>query len=511
MGQAFPTAAIVGNLRTVFLDLGGPVTHARQNRPARRALAVGTALVLIGLLGMPMAVADPTTPSDEDIRRSQSNERALAVDVAVAEVELIALATVLDSAWDRALAAGEDYLQAQEAVDTSKQAAASAQQRLDTALVNMEASRKVLAGIAIEQFRNGGSMRAIEAVLSADGITEVIERTNSLEIVNGIADTAVQRFRADSLVADTMQKRADEAVAAAETAATKADEALKAANEAQKEAENAVADGQARRTELISSLASARNTTIALETQRQNDLDAARRERIEEQARRDRENAQAQPEQPPSGPTPSQDPTTPPPTTEPTNEPSQEPDPAPSTTQPTTAPTTAPTPTPTQTPTPAPTSTPPPTTPTPTQPPVTTPPPTPPPAAGGGVSVGSAAQGQAAVAWAKTKIGLPYLWGGTGPNGYDCSGMTSAAWGSQGVNITRTSRSQYIHVKKIAYSQMRPGDLIFYGSNQSDPQSITHVAMYIGNNQMIEARRPGVPLGISPVRYAGTMAFAGRP
>lgn len=475
----------------------------------RRALAACATFAMISLVAAPVAIADPTTPSDEDLRNAQNNERALTVDVAAAEIELITLGTALDAAWDQALAAGEEFLQAEQEVDTTKQAAALAQERLDEALDNMEGSRKVLAGIAIEQFRNGGSMRTLEAVLSADGITEVIERTNSLEVVNAVADGAVQQFRADSLVANTMQERADSAVEEAEAAALAADSALAAANSAQEEAENAVADGQARRGELITSLASARNTTVALETQRQEARDAARRERQEEQARQEREEVQTAPTQAARPNRPSDAPSSPQPSA---TRPSA-PDPAPSTTPPAPrpTPTSAPSPSATPPPAPTPTSTPRPTTPAPV--PTSTPKPTPtqPPAGGGGISVGTAAQGKAAVAWAKTKIGLPYIWGGTGPSGYDCSGMTSAAWGAQGVNITRTSRTQYTHVKKIPFSQMRAGDLIFYGSNQNNPQSITHVAMFVGNGQMIEARRPGVPLGISPIRYAGTMAYAGRP
>ena len=108
-------------------------------------------------------------------------------------------------------------------------------------------------------------------------------------------------------------------------------------------------------------------------------------------------------------------------------------------------------------------------------------------------------------------MGLPYGWGSAGPDAYDCSGLTMTAWASQGVGITRTSRSQYQYVKKITYAQMRPGDLIFWATDTSNPATIHHVAMYAGGGMMVEAARPGVPLRVTPVRYAGTMAYAGRP
>jgi len=102
------------------------------------------------------------------------------------------------------------------------------------------------------------------------------------------------------------------------------------------------------------------------------------------------------------------------------------------------------------------------------------------------------------------------VYGGTGP-GYDCSGLTSRAWSAAGVDITRTSRSQYQRVRKIPYDQLRPGDLIFYASNTSDPSTIRHVAMYTGNGMMIEARQPGSPVHEVAMRWADAMPYAGRP
>ncbi|WP_034229702.1 C40 family peptidase, partial [Actinotalea ferrariae] len=150
-----------------------------------------------------------------------------------------------------------------------------------------------------------------------------------------------------------------------------------------------------------------------------------------------------------------------------------------------------------------------------TPPPATPTPPPAPPATdpfglGTGSQRGSAAQGQAAVDWAVTQVGKAYVWGGTGPDGYDCSGLTSQAWRAAGLSIHRTSRDQYRQVRKIEYSALRPGDLIFYGQG-NDPASITHVGMYAGGGQMVEASRPGVPVRVTPVRWSGTMPFAGRP
>ncbi len=95
-------------------------------------------------------------------------------------------------------------------------------------------------------------------------------------------------------------------------------------------------------------------------------------------------------------------------------------------------------------------------------------------------------------------MGSPYQLGGNGP-AYDCSGITYAAWRSQGVTLPRSSRTQYAAVAHVPLSQMRPGDLVFYGTNRS-PSAIYHVAMYIGNGMVAEATAPGEPVPGAAVR-----------
>ncbi|MFS0702794.1 C40 family peptidase, partial [Cellulomonas sp. 179-A 4D5 NHS] len=130
---------------------------------------------------------------------------------------------------------------------------------------------------------------------------------------------------------------------------------------------------------------------------------------------------------------------------------------------------------------------------------------------GTGRSRGSAGQGETASAWARAQTGIPYLWGGTGPSGYDCSGLTGGAWRSAGVNLNRTSRDQYKQVLKISYDSMRPGDLVFWSTDPNNPDKIHHVAMYVGGGQIMEAAREGVPVRLTSMRWSGTMPYAGRP
>jgi len=135
---------------------------------------------------------------------------------------------------------------------------------------------------------------------------------------------------------------------------------------------------------------------------------------------------------------------------------------------------------------------------------------------GTGTSRGSAAKGKKAVAWAKEQLGADYVYGGTGNPGFDCSGLTMKAWADAGISINRSSRDQYRQVLKIKHSQLRPGDLLFWGDNwqENDPSSVTHVAMYIGNNQIIEAPNPSAKvriLDLSGWRLDRLMPYAGRP
>jgi cell wall-associated NlpC family hydrolase len=119
-----------------------------------------------------------------------------------------------------------------------------------------------------------------------------------------------------------------------------------------------------------------------------------------------------------------------------------------------------------------------------------------------------------AVNFAIDKIGLPYVWGGNGEEngdaGFDCSGLTTAAYESAGVNLPRTAHTQYGHVPLIAADeQPRLGDLIFFG----DPATkIHHVGIYIGNQQMIDAPTFGQAVQVHLYRTPGDdYAGAGRP
>jgi cell wall-associated NlpC family hydrolase len=120
----------------------------------------------------------------------------------------------------------------------------------------------------------------------------------------------------------------------------------------------------------------------------------------------------------------------------------------------------------------------------------------------GSADAAVAGTGRAAkvLAFARAQLGKPYRYAAAGPDAYDCSGLTSAAWRTAGVSLPRTSQSQFGAGKAVPRSELRPGDLVFFYSD------ISHVAIYVGNDTIIHAPRPG-----TSVRYAklSSMPYAG--
>ncbi|MFH8978621.1 NlpC/P60 family protein [Streptomyces sp. NPDC017890] len=109
-------------------------------------------------------------------------------------------------------------------------------------------------------------------------------------------------------------------------------------------------------------------------------------------------------------------------------------------------------------------------------------------------SQGPTAKGRAAaaVAFAKAQTGKPYIWGATGPNGYDCSGLVMRSWKAAGVSIPRTTWQQIHAGNATTRRRLVPGDrVISYGGG--------HVALYIGDGKVLHAPRPGSTVTVAPL------------
>ncbi|MFI6254344.1 C40 family peptidase [Streptomyces sp. NPDC051016] len=116
---------------------------------------------------------------------------------------------------------------------------------------------------------------------------------------------------------------------------------------------------------------------------------------------------------------------------------------------------------------------------------------------GGGVNKMAAA---GAVAFARQQVGKPYRSGATGPDAYDCSGLTLKAYASVGIGLNRTSQDQYRQGSSVSQAALQPGDLVFYNGG-----SPTHVGMYVGNNEIINALNSNTGVRYDALTYPGSI------
>ncbi len=119
----------------------------------------------------------------------------------------------------------------------------------------------------------------------------------------------------------------------------------------------------------------------------------------------------------------------------------------------------------------------------------------------------SSGLGGVAVDRAMTHLGKPYVYGGSGPDSFDCSGLTQDAWAAAGVSLSHAADIQWYESTRVSVDEVIPGDLLFFGDSV---EGIHHVAMYIGNGEMIEASTTGTPIRIRGWR-SGDLVGAGRP
>ncbi|MGN0968252.1 MAG: C40 family peptidase [Oscillospiraceae bacterium] len=123
-----------------------------------------------------------------------------------------------------------------------------------------------------------------------------------------------------------------------------------------------------------------------------------------------------------------------------------------------------------------------------------------------GVAAANTDLGSQVVAYAKQFLGLPYVYGASGPNSFDCSGFTSYVYKHFGYTLNRSAAGQYSNGTSIDQSQLQPGDLLLwraYGSSKT----ATHVGIYIGDNQYIHASSTGGCIRINDMNYAANSRY----
>ncbi len=132
-----------------------------------------------------------------------------------------------------------------------------------------------------------------------------------------------------------------------------------------------------------------------------------------------------------------------------------------------------------------------------------------------GTVASAAANGQAALSTAElvamlkaaaSRVGYPYVWGGSGPTTFDCSGLVQWSFAQAGVVMPRVAADQARTGPAIPLSQAQAGDLLFYRTDPTAPDYISHVAIYLGKGLMIQAPEPGENVQIVPVALGSEFA-----
>ena len=472
----------------------------RQRGTIRTALTVFAASALLILPQMAQAA-----PSEEEIAAAKAAEEAASMSVAEIEVKLAEVNATAATATQNAQIAGEDLNEAQIALNAATATANKASADADAAEAAFQEGKQQIASVAQATYRNGGgSLDAIAPYLDADGLRGVETKQVGINSFSSSAEAKMQNVAALEQVAKVTRDAANTALdnqkKATDEVQARTDAANKAATDAQTQA-NIVA---AQRDAYVKELATKQNTTVDLINQREASLaaerTAAERAAAEQasaavaaadsQRRADTPApaADATPEAPASSPAP--DASAAPAEEAPAPAPAEEaPAPAPAEEAPAPAPAEeAPAPAPAEEePAPAPAY---------EEPVYEEPDDEEPSYSYGGAST--------AIATAMTYLGVPYVWGGESYGGVDCSGLTMLAWESAGVDLPHLSRAQYGYGTHVSLGDMEAGDLIFWSSDGTQ-SGIYHVALYLGDGEMIEAPTFGVPVRVTGVYSWGSL------
>lgn len=409
----------------------------------------GIRAISVTALFASLAAATPgialAAPSDEEIARAREAENAAKMSVAQIEVELASVKSEAEVALQKAMSAAEELNGARYSLEQATQTARQAQADADKAKADYEAGKREIASIAQTAYRDGGSsLDSIAPYLSADGLRTVETKQATLNSFSASANVKMQKVAALEQVANVMNDAAIQAQAKQAEATAQVETRSATAQSAANNARSAQAMTAARRDALVAELARKQNTTVELINQREAELEAQRQAAAAEAARQAAAAEAARQQAAAEAARRARE-----------QQNSYTPAPAPAASYDDDDDT--------------------------------------PSRGGGGGGNSDAAAG--AIAWAKSKLGAQYVWAGEGP-GYDCSGLVTMAYRSQGIYLTHWSQAQYSEGTRVPVSQAQPGDLIFWNW---DGGNIDHVAIYLGNNQIIEAPTFGVPVRITSI------------
>ncbi len=448
--------------------------------PARRAPRLLVTALMTGVLVLSAAPSadaaksDRTFPSRDEVARAQQRATDKARDVGAIKASLLLANQRLEAAAVEAERASEAYNGAMWRLEEARQELADARAEAARARRTVEKQRDAIGRLVARSYQSGGQLNAITAFVDADGPESVMDQYATFQGVSSSLQADYDRFAASETIAQGFEQRAEEASAKAKRLADEARAAKEEATSAAAAAQTAAAQIADEKDRLIRELARAQDISVSLARQRQEALEEIARKRAEARARAEaaeaarqqaledarrraearresrreaRKQARAEAARQAREKSRAQQSDTP----KPTPPPPASPPPAPA-----------------------------------------PPPPSSPPSGSGGAD--------RAIAFARSQLGDPYVWGAAGPDAWDCSGLMLQAWAQAGVSLPHYSVAQYYAGTPISASDLRPGDLVFWGTTSS-PGSIHHVAMYLGGGMIIHAPRTGRPVSIDSMYY----------
>lgn len=403
------------------------------------ALTLAAAAVVPGAQADP---SDPNPPTRAEIRDAREDARLAADDVESIQAALDAANAELTDAEVAALQAAEAYNGARYRAQQAQAAAQRAEResrRADRALAEQKESYR---GTVLSSYGAGVELEALDGILDADGMSSVIDRSVSADVVQERLDAQRDDYLEAADEADAAEEEAEDTAADALAAEDRAREAHDAAQAAADAAAATAAAIAGEKEQLIRRLARLEGISVDLAEQRQAELEA---QRLEEERQLQEQEQQDEPEteDPGDGGSDEADPETDVPegdTGDDTGDDTGEPVPP----------------------------------------------------AGAGA--------EAAIAFARDQLGEPYVWGAEGPGSWDCSGLTMGAWAEGGVALPHYSVAQYQQSTPISVGDLQPGDLVFWSSSSSS-SGIFHVALYTGDGMMIHAPRTGRPVTEESMYY----------
>ncbi|MFI5690819.1 NlpC/P60 family protein [Kribbella sp. NPDC051586] len=451
----------------------------KTGRAGKALLSGVLAICLAGSMAMPTLPAEaakpkpPVIPSKAAVERAKQAAASKAGQVAAIERQLAAANARLEQLGIQSGIADEAYNGAVYRLQQAQAEATAAAARAKEAEQTLAVQRQQIGRFAAASYQGGGDVAKIAPLFTANGPQDLLDSAGAARSVSAAMQGSYLRFSATQVMTNLFKVQADQAVVKVKKAADEAAKAKKAAEAAEAAQSAAVTAIGVQRTQSIAQLAVLQNTSVKVAAQRQRGLEelarqraaalAARKaaelkrriaareaaERRAEAAERAREEKEAREEAKKNHgkKPPKHKPSSPGRNDDNDN--------------------------------------------------------------GGGHSSGGDAHD--AISFALKQLGDMYLWGATGPSRWDCSGLVMGAWERAGVQLPHYSAAQYEQIQHIDEDDLRPGDLIFWATNPNDPATIHHVAMYIGNGQMIHAPRTGKPVQIASVYYWIPPNFFGRP